>query len=106
MESTGKPRVIKDYENLSDQLKSQVMMSYPDGFSDHLISYTNRDGMNTHGILYEVEDRIYFIRMNSFTVTRDFEVNAQNKNSVEDDVLSNTASLSEAENIPDEEADL
>jgi hypothetical protein len=106
MESTGKPRVIKDYDNLSDQLKSQVMMSYPDGFADHLISFTNQDGMNTHGILYEGEDRIYFIRMNSYTITRDFEVKAEDKNSIEDDVLSHSADLSEAENIADEEADL
>lgn len=63
MENKGKPRVITDFEKLSDEIQQQIKMVYPYGFSQHLISFTNKDGMNIKGLRFEVEEKIYLIRM-------------------------------------------
>ena len=103
MEHIGKPRVIKDYDNLTDQLKNQVLMSYPDGFSEHLISFTNRDGSNTYGILFEVEDKIYLIRLKVATSNAEYD-DDEIDNDDEYDVLSSySSSLSDAEEPGDDE---
>ena len=108
MEPTGKPRVIKDFDNLTDQLKKEILLSYPDGFSDHLISFTNRDGTNTHGILYEVEDKIYLIRLKLAKVNEDYDDDDEDNDSEDEeyDVLSShSTDLSEAEDVADDDSD-
>jgi hypothetical protein len=63
MENVNKPRLITDYEKLGDEIKEQIKMVYPYGFSQNLITFTNKEGRNINGLRFEVEDKIYLIRM-------------------------------------------
>lgn len=59
----SKPRVIKDYEKLPDDIIEQIKLAYPAGFVDHLITITNMDGKLIKALPFEAEDKHYLIRM-------------------------------------------
>lgn len=59
----SKPRVIKDYEKLPEEVLEQIKLVYPRGFSRHLVSFVNRDGERKKGLPFETEDYYYLIRM-------------------------------------------
>ena len=59
----SKPRVIKDYEKLPEEVLEQIKLVYPRGFSRHLVSFVNRDGERKKGLPFETEDCYYLIRM-------------------------------------------
>ena len=65
MGSTNKPRVIKDFDKISDEMRDQVKAMYPDGFNAYLISFTNKDGQLCCGLPFETEDRMYLLRINN-----------------------------------------
>ena len=60
-----KLRVTKEYEKLDDKIKEQIKLVYPEGYLDHLISYTNKDGLKVSALRFETDDRIYLVRMTS-----------------------------------------
>lgn len=60
---TTKPRVIKDYDKLSDVVVEQIKLVYPRGFVSHLVTFTNKDGEKRKGLPFETEDYYYLIRM-------------------------------------------
>jgi hypothetical protein len=59
----SKPRVIKDYEKLPEEVVEQIKLVYPLGFSQHLISFQNREGEKKMGLPFETEDYYYLVRM-------------------------------------------
>jgi hypothetical protein len=59
----NKPRIIKDYEKLSDEVIEQIKLVYPMGFSKHLITFFNKDGEKKKGLPFETEEFYYLIRM-------------------------------------------
>lgn len=59
----NKPRVVKDYDKLSDDIISAVRMKYPYGFERKLIMFTNKLGKLVSALPFETEDRYYLIRM-------------------------------------------
>lgn len=63
MNTTNKPRVIKDYEKLDVEIQEQIKLFFPNGFHEHLISYTNRDGMLVSALPFETEEKYYLVRM-------------------------------------------
>ncbi len=62
--NANKLRVIKDYEKLDVSIKEQIKLTYPDGFAQHLIHFTNKDGVFVSALPFETEDKIYLVRMN------------------------------------------
>jgi hypothetical protein len=62
--STNKLRIIKDYDKLDVSIQEQIKLTYPEGFVQHLITFTNKDGKLVSALPFETEDRIYLIRMN------------------------------------------
>ena len=42
--NTNKPKVIQDFEKLSKEIQEQIKLTYPNGFSQHLIQFTNKEG--------------------------------------------------------------
>jgi len=58
-----KKRVIKDYEKLSDEIREQIKLTYPYGFSQNLISFTNKEGKRVSALPFETEDTYYLVRM-------------------------------------------
>ena len=61
----NKPRVIKDYHKLSEEVIEQIKLVFPMGFTKHLITFTNRDGEKRQGLPFETEDYYYLIRMST-----------------------------------------
>ena len=61
--NSPKPRIIKDYDKLPVEIQEQIKLEYPYGFSDNLISFTNRDGAIVSALPFETEDRYYMVRM-------------------------------------------
>ena len=59
----NKPRVIKDYEKLSDKVVEQIKLVYPRGFTRHLVAFINKDGEKRKGLPFETEEFYYLIRM-------------------------------------------
>lgn len=61
--SEEKIRVIKDYEKLDDQIQEQIKLVYPNGFSQYLISFTNKEGKLVSALPFETDDKYYLVRM-------------------------------------------
>ncbi len=62
-QQNNKLRVTQEYERLSEELKEQIKLVYPYGFSRHLITFKNREGKNIKGLRFETDEKIYLIRM-------------------------------------------
>lgn len=61
--STTKPRVIKDYDKLEDHIQEQIKLAYPEGFSDYLITFVNKEGKNVSALPFETDEKYYLVRM-------------------------------------------
>lgn len=59
----NKPKVIKDYEKVSEELLEQIKLIYPKGFRRHLVEFVGLDGQKRKGLPFETEDKYYLIRM-------------------------------------------
>ena len=60
---TNKLRVIQDFEKVSTEIQEQIKLVYPNGFSQHLIEYTNKEGKIVFALPFETDEKIYMIRM-------------------------------------------
>jgi hypothetical protein len=61
--STGKPRIAKDYDKLSEDIINQIKLEYPFGFEDNLISYKNAQGTKVSALPFEAAEVYYLVRM-------------------------------------------
>lgn len=59
----SKPKVIKDFTKLDEDLQEQILDQYPNGYEESLILFTDKDGKYKHALPYETEDRYYLLRM-------------------------------------------
>lgn len=59
----NKPRVIKDYEKLDENLQQQIKLTYPNGFRKNLIKFNDQKGNRVSALPFETEDKYYLIRM-------------------------------------------
>ncbi|SFF29983.1 hypothetical protein [Sunxiuqinia elliptica] len=59
----SKPRVIKDFEKLDNSIQEQIKLVHPEGFSQHLITFTNKDGMLVSALPFETDEKYYLVRM-------------------------------------------
>lgn len=60
---TNKLRVIQDFEKVSTEIQEQIKLVYPQGFSQHLIEFKNKDNETVFALPFETDDKIYMIRM-------------------------------------------
>lgn len=63
MSATNKPRLITAFEKLDQSLQEQIKLDNPEGFSENLIKFTNRDGEIISALRFETEDKIYLVKM-------------------------------------------
>jgi len=63
MKNSGKKRIIKDYEKLPQDIKEQIKLVYPYGFSENLIKFKNMANENVSALPFETDDTIYLVRM-------------------------------------------
>ena len=59
----NKPRVIKDFEKLSESVHSQIKLEYPFGFEKKLITFKDKEGKFVSALPFETEEIYYLIRM-------------------------------------------
>ena len=69
----SKPKVVKDYDKLTDAVREQIKLVYPRGFAHHLVSFTNRSGEKKMGLPFETEEFYYLIRMSPVRAERIIE---------------------------------
>ncbi len=58
-----KKRIVKDYENLPEDILNRIKLQYPRGFAQHLISYTNMEGKKVSALPFDTEEIYYLVRM-------------------------------------------
>lgn len=61
--ANSKPRLVKDYDKLPEDILEQIKLQYPKGFHRHLIKYTDRTGQQRSALPFEAEDVYYLVRM-------------------------------------------
>jgi hypothetical protein len=59
----NKPRVIKDFEKLDEVIQEQIKLSYPNGFSEYLVSYNDKEGKKRTALPFETDEKYYLVRM-------------------------------------------
>lgn len=61
--TSSKPRIVKDYDKLPEDIINRVKMKYPDGFVDHLLSYNDKEGKKVSALPFDTDEVYYLIRM-------------------------------------------
>lgn len=61
--SNSKPRIVKDYEKLSDETLEQIKLQYPRGFHRNLINYVDKEGKKRSALPFDTEEVYYLVRM-------------------------------------------
>ena len=59
----SKPRVIKNYDRLDEEVLEQVKLAYPKGFVGNLIRFTDVNGSMSSALPFETDEKYYLIRM-------------------------------------------
>lgn len=59
----AKPHVVKDFEKLEEQTQEQIKLTYPYGFSEHLVSYVDKEGKKRTALPFETDEKYYLVRM-------------------------------------------
>lgn len=60
---TTKPRVVKDYDKVPEEVLELIKLTYPYGFQRHLVTFKNAAGQFVSALPFEAEDKYYLIRM-------------------------------------------
>ena len=89
-----KKRVIKDYEALSEEIKNGIKMTYPRGFAQHLVYYTDRNGKRVSALPFDTDEIYYLVRM---TVREAVQIIEDDEDYDSDGVLRDDFSLDGAE---------
>lgn len=63
MAQDNKPRVVTSFDKISQELQEQIKLTYPFGFSEELIRFTNKDGESVSALRFESDEKIYLIKM-------------------------------------------
>ena len=63
MMEKSKPRIIKDYDKLDKRIQEQIKLTYPEGFSQYLITFLNKDGKYVSALPFETDEYYYLVRM-------------------------------------------
>ncbi len=82
--TSGKTRVIKDFEKLPEEIQEQIKLTYPEGFSQNLIRFKNKEGLTVSALPFETEDKYYMVRM---TVSQAVDIILQDDDYDDDGLL-------------------
>ena len=116
----SKPRGIKDYDKLDPEIQEKIKLEYPNGYSENLIYFNNKDGKRVSALPFETEDRYYLVRMTVYEAEKiiedddDYDSTGSLKDSVkesyeskygDDDILAGGADVDEIDDVADEDDD-
>lgn len=63
MNAPSKPRIVTAFEKIDSNIQEQIKLEYPEGFSQHLISFMNKEGEKVSALRFETDEKIYLIKM-------------------------------------------
>lgn len=95
----SKPRIVKDYDKIEDSVKQQIKLSYPDGFEDHLIKFSNKEGLTVSALPFETEEKYYLVRM---TITQAQAIIEDDEDYDDEGILRDDVRIEYEDNIEDE----
>jgi len=105
----NKPKIIKRYENVSEELLEQIKLTYPRGFARYLVSFSDGKGGRQKGLPFETEDKYYLIKMSRakakgiVEADDDFDEDGNLKTKVRDKYIDNQDDLDFLESNNNEE---
>lgn len=59
----SKPRVIKEFHQLPDEVQDYIKFSFPNGFHNQLVEYIDKDRKKKRALPFETEDIFYLVKM-------------------------------------------
>lgn len=59
----AKKRIVLDYEKLDVETVNGIKMKYPEGYKEHLVTFTNAQGRYVSALPFEAEEIYYLVRM-------------------------------------------
>ena len=59
----AKPRIVKDFDKIHEDLIAQIKLNFPRGFEKNLVQFKNLEGKFISALPFETEDFYYLIRM-------------------------------------------
>lgn len=59
----NKPRAITNFEKLPEELQERIKLAYPEGFSEFLIEFKNKENETVSALPFETEEKYYMVRM-------------------------------------------
>jgi hypothetical protein len=80
----SKQRIIQDFEKVSSEIQEQIKLVYPEGFSQHLISFIDKHGKTVYALPFETDEKYYMIRM---TVDRAIQIIEEDSDYDDDGIL-------------------
>ncbi len=60
----GKKRIIKDYNQMPQDILLQLKQQFPYGYQEHLLRFNNAKGEMISALPFETDDVFYLVRMN------------------------------------------
>ncbi len=99
----GKKRIIKKYEQLSEDLVQLLKERYPDGFEDNLITFENLKGEIEVALPLETEDVDYLIKMPKNNLPEEEEEYDSEPSDNNFDALENLEIVDDSESDMDDE---
>lgn len=58
-----KKRIVKDYDQLPEDLLARIKLEYPFGFEDNLVSYVDAKGVRVSALPFDTDEIYYLVRM-------------------------------------------
>jgi hypothetical protein len=95
----SKPRVIKDFDKLDNELKQAIFDKYPYGFDKYIITFKNHKNLLVSALPFETEEVFFMVKMTRHEAN---EISSNRDQELEDDLddeLDDT--LDDIEEIPD-----
>jgi len=59
----NKPKVVKNFDKITQEVLALIKLEYPYGFETKLILFKNKEGKLVSALPFETEDHCYLIRM-------------------------------------------
>jgi len=59
----GKKRIIKDYDQMPQEILIQLKDRFPQGYQEHLLRFNNANGELISALPFETDDICYLVRM-------------------------------------------
>jgi hypothetical protein len=59
-----KKRIIKNIDNITDEIKEAIRKKYPDGWANHVLRINKGNNQFFHAINVDTEDASYMIKVN------------------------------------------